>query len=324
MALMRNIKFGGAALLSLTASTPGWAQTAEDPTCFARILPENIRVGRLDDIKLLIGWVFDAAAAHHALASGDIIDRHSTLSKVPGFAGATDLSRLMGRYRVVRAPFDEGNGYFGVELGALEPDGHVSGLFLVNRLFRLPLLLQQPAGVATDIVTNGAMLAGWKTQAITDANHAAAIALTDAERLNVPLLTTGQSQAGGTAQLQAAYLANTKPGRLVSTGFVTLNAAYVVSSVRRLGIAPSAVGGINFTNDLDPGFGPHGLLPNKIGLQVYIHPDGTGTKAAGDQTFFAALRHPGQHLLSSFNAISLTNALASALKSSLERCARPT
>ena len=299
----------GLILLALLG-TPAQAM----PGCFARALSSDIRVYRLDDAKLLTGWVFDAAAAHHVPQAGAIVDRHASLGQVPGFAGATGLANLRGRYRVMRAPFDLGHGYYGIEFGALENDNRVSSLYLINRLFRLPILLHQPAGVATDIATNGAMLFGWHDRAVTDANQAAVTALNDATERHVPLLTVGQSQAGGVAQLQAAYLAATSPHRPVRTGFVTMNAAYVVSSVRKLGLSADAVDGVNFVKDLDPGFGPHGLLPNRIGLQVYVHPDGTGSAQPGRQSSFAAWRHADQHLLSTFNGISLARALSDTLR----------
>jgi hypothetical protein len=293
---------------------------AQDKSCFARALPADIRAYRLDDAKLLTGWVFDTAAAHHLPKAGETVDRRSTLTNVPGFAGATDLTDLRGRYRVLRPPFDLGHGYYGIEFGALDHNNRISSILLVNRLFRLPVVLQQPAGVATDIATNGAMLFGWRSQAVRDANNAAAAASGDAAKFSVPLLTVGQSQAGGVAQLQIAYLAAVNPKSPVLTGFVTMNAAYVVSSVRRLGLDPETVNGINFVKDLDPGFGPHGLLPNRMGLQVYIHPDGTGSAQPGKVSAFAALGHAGQHMLSTFNQISLTHALANALQETKEHC----
>jgi hypothetical protein len=99
-----------------------------------------------------------------------------------------------------------------------------------------------------------------------------------------------------------------------------MNAAPVTRSVRRLGLAPDAVPGINFAKDLDPGVGPHGLLPNGIGLQIFIHPDGTGSGEPGDQSIFAALRHPAQHLLAEFDHVSLTKALAATLGEAPDRC----
>src|SRR4051812_29484762 len=119
----------------------GQPALAADNSCFAAALPADIRDYRLDDAKLLIGWVFDAATAHRAVQLGDVIDRRSGISQVPGFAGATSMETLKGRYGVMRAPFDLGHGYFGILLGAVEPDGRISSMFLVNRLFRLPDVL---------------------------------------------------------------------------------------------------------------------------------------------------------------------------------------
>ena len=241
------------------------------------------------------------------------MDRNSSLKSVPGFAGATDLRGLSGRYRVMRAPFDLGHGYYGIEFGALTPGNGISSILLVNRLFRLPIVLHQPIGVATDVATNGAMLFGWQSRSIKDANSAALTASGDATQLDAPLLTVGQSQAGGVAQLQVAYLTAKASHRPSVTGFVTMNAAHVDSSIRHLGLVLEAVNGINFVKDLDPGFGPHGLLPNRIGLQVYIHPDDTGSDRPGRQSAFEALEHPGEHLLSTFNRVSLARALANTL-----------
>jgi hypothetical protein len=220
-------------------AAPAHAQTVQNESCFARSLSSDIRNHRLDDAKLLTGWVFDAAAAHHGSKAGDIVDRHSSLRDVPGFAGATDLKPLRGRYRVMRAPFDSGHGYYGIELGAVESDGRISSVLLVNRLFRLPIVLKQPAGVATDVATNGAMFFGRQSQAIKDATGAAATASADAAKLAIPLLTVGQSQAGGVAQLQVAYLTATTNRRPPIIGFMTMNVAYVVSSIWRLGLSPA-------------------------------------------------------------------------------------
>jgi hypothetical protein len=134
------------------------------------------------------------------------------------------------------------------------------------------------------------------------------------------VLTVGQSQAGGVAQLQVAYLTAKVARRPPVTGFVTMNAAHVVSSVRRLGLSPDAVNGINFVKDLDPGFGPHGVLPNRVGLQVYLHPDGTGSNRPGHQSAFAAWGHAKEHLLSTFNRVSLARALANVLHQNSQTC----
>jgi len=300
---------------------PAGAKSIPDKSCFARTLSPDIRDQGLDDAKLLTGWVFDAAAAHHVAKPADIVTHHSSLKEVPGYAGATDLGGLLGRYRVMRAPFDLGHGYYGIEFGALTSDSGISNILLVNRLFRLPIVLHQPVGVATDVATNGAMLFGWQSESVNNASSAAVTASDDAAKLGVPLLTVGQSQAGGVAQLQVAYLTAKTPHRPLIAGFVTMNAAHVDLSVRRLGLSPDAVNGINFVKDLDPGFGPHGLLPNRIGMQVYIHPDGTGSDRPGHQTAFAAWEHAGEHLLSTFNGVSLGQALANSLHDRKKPCA---
>jgi hypothetical protein len=214
---MRYARLGLAGLFSLLAISTAGAAPMPDRSCFARALPDDIRSARLDDLKRLIGWVFDVAAAHRALIPGEIVDRGSGLNDVPGFAGATGLGELTGRYRVMRAPFDAGHGYFGVALGTLDENGRVTSIFLINRLFRLPIVAQQPAGVLTDIVTNGAMMTGLRTQAVIDAENAADRVFAEAAQLGVPLLTAGQSQAGGTAEIQSAYLVATHPGRSILT-----------------------------------------------------------------------------------------------------------
>jgi len=310
-------------LLVFCVARSGAAAELSDPSCFALALPAELGAEGIDDIKLLIGWVFDTAASGQTPSPGATIDRNSTLADVPGFAGTTDLTTLAGQYRVLHGPFDAGHGYYGIELGRLDAGGRVTGIVLANRLFRLPVVLHEPIGVLTDIVTNGAMVSGLQTLAIRDAEAAADVALAEAERQQVPLIVAGQSQAGGEAQLQAAYLAATHPERTVETGFVTLNAASVIASIRGLHLAPEAVAGVNFVKDLDPGFGPHGLLPNRAGLQVFIHPDGTAGAEAGDQSFFAAARHPAQHLLGSFNDIPLGEALAATLAALPDRCVLP-
>jgi hypothetical protein len=306
-----------AAALALLAPV---ARAAGDPACFAQSLPEDLRGDRLDDLKRLIGWVFDVAATGRIPMRGTIVDRRSTLETVPGFAAPTSLAALTGRYRVDRA-FDAGDGYFGLELAALGRGDRVVALLLVNRLFRLPILLQDPGGVASDVATNAAMLGGWRNAALDDAVAAAETALGDAEAAGVPLLTAGQSQAGGEAQLQAAALAASHPYRRVPTGFVTLNAAHIDASIRRLGLDPAEIQGINFVKDLDPGFGPHGLLPNDVGLQVHIHPDGTGSAEPGGQSVVEALLHPAQHLLGEFDTVSLGAALAATLRAMPDGCA---
>jgi hypothetical protein len=222
---------------------------------------------------------------------------------------------------VVRAPFNDGNGYYGVLLGSLDSAGQVAALILVDRLFRLPIINNDPLGVLTDVMTNAAMWTSWWSRSVIDANHAAAESAAAASDLGVPLIMVGQFQAGGVAQLQAAYVAATLPQRSILTGFITFNAASVAPSVRRLGQRPAELGGINFLKDLDPLFGPHRLLPNHAGLAVYIHPDDSGSGTPGHQSFLAAWLHPAQHTLSAFDNVSLSKALASTLTSKTDQCA---
>jgi hypothetical protein len=176
----------------------------------------------------------------------------------------------------------------------------------------MPIALEDPLGVATDLVTNGAMLTGVRTPAVEDAGTAADTAHADARQAGVPLVIGGQSQAGGTAQLQVAYLQH-RYGHDAPVGFITLNAAHVLLSVKRLGLAGSEVHGVNFSKDLDPGFGPKALFANRVGFQVYIHPDGTGSRTAGDSTLVEAMLHPREHFLDSFSDVSLTAVLQAAL-----------
>src|SRR5882724_1720284 len=110
---LEPVRFGGVCLpglrpgvigviaLALLGTSAG-AKSAPDKSCFARTLPTDIRDHGLDDAKLLTGWVFDAAAAHYVSQPADIVSRHSSLKEVPGFAGATDLGGLRGRYRIMR------------------------------------------------------------------------------------------------------------------------------------------------------------------------------------------------------------------------------
>jgi hypothetical protein len=219
---------------------------------------------------------------------------------------------LKGRYRVLRPAFDRGGGYYGIEFAALDEAGATGAVLLANRLFRMPIAFEDPLGLATDVVTNGAMLTGIATAAVDDANAAADTAYADARQAGVPLITGGQSQAGGTAQLQVAYLQH-RYGHDAPAGFVTMNAAHVLLSVKRLGLAGAEVHGVNFSKDLDPGVGPKALLANRVGFQVYIHPDGTGSRTPGDSTLADAVLHPREHLLDSFTDVSLTAALAAAL-----------
>jgi hypothetical protein len=277
---------------------------------FWQRVPEPIQTHLADDIKLLIGWTFDAAAGSTRPAPGRIVDRRSSFAAVPGFAPPTSLEALDGRYRVERV-FDEGRGYYGIELAALDARDRVGAVLLLNRLFRAPLALRDPGGLLTDVLTNGAMLMGCETAAVADAEAAAEAALFDADASGVSLLTGGQSQAGGLAQLQAAYLQHRHPGS--AAGFITFNAWHVLASVHAFGFAGADVAGVNFSKDLDPGVGPKAPLANRVGFQVYIHRDRSGSRRPGDTTLFDALLHPRQHFLDSFNDVSVSAALGAAL-----------
>jgi hypothetical protein len=279
---------------------------------FWRGLPPAVRDYLADDIKLLIGWTFDAAAAGRPLEAGESIDKNSGFTEVPGFADPTPMDGLKGRYRVHRAPFDRGGGYYGIAFAALDDGGATVAVLLMNRLFRMPIALQDPVGLATDVLTNGAMLTGLMTEAVADAEAAAETAYGDAAQAGVPLITGGQSQAGGTAQLQAALL-QARHVKSVPVGFVSMNAAHVLASIARLGLKGSDVDGINFSKDLDPGVGPKAPFANRVGFQVYIHPDGSGGRMPGDATLIEAMLHPRQHFLDSFTDVSLTAALTAAL-----------
>ncbi len=297
-------------LLSLLATVivGAPALAASPPVCFLLALERPLRNEIADDMKLLIGWTFDAAISRARLAEGHTVDTRSTFRTVPVFAGPTSMTALRGRYQVVQ-PFDAGNGYYGIAFRALDGSGAVAAVLLVNRLFRMPVALQDPAGLATDLLTNGAMLAGIATRAIIDAEAAALSARAEAERHRVPLITAGQSQAGGIAQVQVAYLLGRDARGEVPVGFITFNAAHALRTVRRLGLAGDDVPGVNFSKDRDPGVGPKALFANRIGLQVYIHPDGSAGLSPGDGTLLDALLHPREHLLRSFNDVSLSAAL---------------
>jgi hypothetical protein len=161
------------------------------------------------------------------------------------------MGALRGKYRVMQPAFDRGRGYYGIEFGALDERGEVAAVLLANRLFRMPIALRDPGGLATDVLTNAAMMLGFSTAALEDAEAAARMAYEDARRLGVPLLIGGQSQAGGTAQLQIATLQKAGASD-ASAGFVTLNAADALRSIRRLGLAGEEVEGINFAKTSIP------------------------------------------------------------------------
>lgn len=294
----------------LAAVRPAWAALPADaPNLdFLDRLPEASRVGFVDDAKLLVGWTTDAAAVIKTspLHEGDIVDRNSGFKTVPGFTGPTDVRGLAGRYRVLAAPF-AAHYYYGLILGLLDPSDKVAAVVVVNRLLRLPVLLQEPGGVGSDLWTDVGLMTGFRPASLKAALAFAGQAKAEADRLGVPLIATGQSQAGGTAQLQVAHLraADAK----APIGFVTFNAACSRASIRHVGADPARLPGVNFAKDLDPLVGPHSNVSNEIGLQVYIHADGTaGLKPRS--SYFAAALHPREHFLDSFNGLSLGKLLA--------------
>jgi len=305
------------ALLSLLAAAP-WlavyrpadaALPADAPSLdFLDRLPAGSRDGFADDAKLLVGWTTDAAAVadKSPLHQNDIVDRGSAYKTVPGFASPTDVSGLAGRYRLLAPPF-RAHFYYGLMLGLLDPADKVAAVVIVSRLLRLPMLLQEPAGVGSDLWTDVGLMTGFRPASLQAALTLADQAWAEARRLGVPLIATGQSQAGGTAQLQAAHLVAADSN--ACAGFVTFNAACSRASIRHVGLDPARVPGINFAKDLDPIVGPHSGVANEIGLQIYIHADGTaGLKPRG--TYVQAVLHPREHFLDSFNGLSLGKILA--------------
>jgi hypothetical protein len=312
-------------MLILGGSNPTRAAAAADPAprlCFLQALPQDRRAAIADDVKLLVGWTFDAFAAGYRYQDGAIIDRTSGFIDVPGFAAPTPMQALGERYRLVRPPFDRGRGYYGLLFAALDAENRPVALILANRLFRMPVLLQQPAGAATDLLTNAALALGFETDGVTDAVAAAETSYEEAAKRGVPLILAGQSQAGATAQLQAATLQKSHADGSVPTGFLTMNAAEALLSVRDLGLDADTVEGVNFSKDYDPGVGPHALFANAVGRQIYIHPDGTGGTTPGNYTIFDAMLHPKEHFLESFNAVPLAAALEPVL-AAMPHCAHP-
>jgi hypothetical protein len=279
---------------------------------FLAALPLSCRDIIADDVKLLIGWTYDAAAAQAALAAGQIVEASRGFRSVPGFARPTGLASLRGRYRILAKPSD-GKGYYGVAFEMLDNDDRAAAVILVNRLFRLSLVLREPIGLATDVLTNGGLLFGFATAALDAAVTAAEAALAAARSRGVPLITAGQSQAGGVAQLQIAALAHDRGTPLPNAGFLTISSAFAAASIERLGLQPRDLPGVNYSSDHDLGVGPRGLLPNAAGVQVYIHDDGSGGLTPGRTTRLRALLRPRAHFLDSYMRLSLSAALRCAL-----------
>lgn len=292
---------------SLTGRTPLQAvpPAGDARLTFLNTLPPEPRAIVVDDIKLLIGWVAEAASMPDAPSVGQVVDATSTFAKVPGFTSPTDLKGLAATYRLAMPPLI-GPGYFGLTLALTGKDGQAVALLLINRLFRLPIILHEPLGVLTDIVTVGALLIGTPSPAVRAATMAAKAAYRLAREFGVPLIATGQSLAGGLAQYQVATLVD---AGLPMAGFITFNAAHVAASIERLGLEPEHIPGINFSKDLDPGVGPRSLLPNRVGIQVYVRLDGTASLCPGPYSLLSALLHPWEHLLRSFNQVRLGGAL---------------
>jgi len=183
----------------------------------------------------------------------------------------------------------------------------VRAVLIASRLCRLPVVLHEPGGLGSDAWTDVGLMTGFRPASLKAALTMADQAKAEADRLGVPLIATGQSQAGGTAQLQVAHLvaADSK----AFAGFVTFNAACSRASIRHVGLDPARVPGVNFAKDLDPLVGPHSNVSNEIGLQIYIHADGTaGLKPRG--SYLAAALHPREHFLDSFNGLPLGRILA--------------
>jgi hypothetical protein len=294
------------AIGSLMGRAPRQAAPAskDERLTFFMAVPPQARALIADDLKRLIGWVAEAASNPDEPAAGQLVDAASTFSKVPGFTSPTDMSHLAASYRIAMPPLT-GPGYYGLALTLMGEDGKPVALFLVNRLFRLPVILRAPMGVVTDIATVGALLIGIQTPAVKAAAKAAMSAHRLARELSVPLITAGQSLSGGLAQYQIAALVHAARAEKPVAGFVTFSAAYVAGSIERLGLKPRRIPGINFSKDRDPGVGPRSLLPNRTGLQIYIRPDGTGSLTPGPYSLFSALLHPWEHFLRSFERVKL-------------------
>jgi hypothetical protein len=191
--------------------------------------------------------------------------------------------------------------------GLLDQADEVGAVLIASRLCRLPMILHEPGGLGSDAWTDAGLMTGFRPASLKAALTLADTAWAEAMRLGVPLIATGQSQAGGTAQLQVAHLVTADSN--ACAGFITFNAACSPISIRHIGLSPANVPGINFAKDLDPIVGPHTLVANEIGLQVYIHADGTaGLKPRG--SYFQAAVHPHEHFLDSFNGLPLGQLLA--------------
>jgi hypothetical protein len=277
---------------------------------FLRRVPKLALVTLADDLKLLLGWTADASASGTLFRGGEVVDAGSGYFSVPGFAPPTNMRSLHGRYRILRPPFKFGIGYYGLAFAALSDDGSVYAIVLANRLFRMPVMLREPVGLLTDILSNLAMFAGLDTPALEGARTAAAETLKSAETAGVPMIIVGPSQAGAMAQLQIMTLQAERPEVAKHAGFITFNAAYPILWPFRLGIPEEMVQGVNFSKDLDPGFGPTAPVENRIGTRLYVHRDGTVSETPGHENYFNAWYHSRQHFLDTFTDVPLSAALA--------------
>ncbi len=304
---LRSLFLGAAR--SLAGQNPKQAPARADDArlIFFKSLPPRASAILADDIKLLIGWVSEAASMATPPGPGQPVDSGSTFSKVPGFTTPTDMRPLVGNYTVAMPPLI-GPGYYGLALTLGDDHGEPAALLLVNRLFRLPSVLRDPSGVLVDIFTVGALLVGVRTSSVVAATKAARAAFERARELGVPLITAGQSLAGGIAQYQIATLVHSEAEQPIA-GFLTFNAAHVAASIERLDFEPTQVPGLNFSKELDPGVGPCSLLPNRVGIQVYISQGGKAAFEPGPSTLLAAVLHPREHLLRSFDRVDLCAAL---------------
>lgn len=127
--------------------------------------------------------------------------------------------------------------------------------------------------------------------------------------LHVPLITSGQSVAGGLSQYQVAAIINSFPWERPQVGFITFNAAQAAPSIERFGLKPGEIPGLNFSKDCDPDVGPRSLLPNHAGLQIYIRPDGSAGLSPGPHSLISALLRPWEHFLGSFKHVALGKVL---------------
>src|SRR5579859_1396615 len=118
--MMKSLLGAGALALLLFAGSALAEPAAASKLCFLKTLPQDRQAAIADEVKLLIGWTFDAYAAGYRFDGSIPIDRDSGYAEVPGFAEPTSLQQLQGRYRLIRAPFDRRRGYYGMLFAALD------------------------------------------------------------------------------------------------------------------------------------------------------------------------------------------------------------